>query len=402
MSILGGLFGHHPKPPQPPVPPKPVQSRLSVWIGGALEAVGSCTAILDQYGPARVFTAAPDPVVGTDASRWLFTFPPGTHQWGGAVAVRDVPGYLDHFERFIVAPDIPDIALNPATKPFVPCPREYRGNMCGIRLGGLPQIPGVPNADLVLSWFIDRYDQPDRARIYQAYRDKGMTDVLVSWPDSRVNGSTPEQFGLFCQEIVDAGFTPVVFLSSKYYDPHYDWKGVQANIAPVLPFIEKIAGRHCVGFELSLWLSPADVQALTDWLAPLVNPWGGKLYVHFQQGYASFDIDGPNASFAGYWNRNVGKLTGILHQRDLSWDKPMYQARLVDVLERFAGNYFCSPDSGFGHPFDLVACEITAQEQFDGHCTEEEGNAWGVTALTTTPVNGPFGPVSVMGSGNGQ
>ncbi len=54
-------------------------------------------------------------------------------------------------------------------------------------------------------------------------------------------------------------------------------------------------------------------------------------------------------------------------------------------------------DSGFGHPFDFVALEITAQPQFNGQMSEAEGNSWGQTAITTPPV----GRVIVQGSGNG-
>lgn len=391
-----GIFGRKPKPPVPPTPPVPYVARLSVWANGQLNNSGVAVLRCDQY-PGQAFAGV------QDGPRWKFTLPPGTMPWGANLSITCVPDFQDYEGRCLVAHDITDIALEPAVPPFVPCDRVYRGNMCGIRVKGLPPVPGGRPGDpaLVLSWFIDRYANEDRARIYAAYRALGVRDILVSWPDSRDYGYSPEQFGAFCQEVVREGFTPCVMLSSKYYDPH-SYAGVRANVEPVLPYITKVAGRICVGWELSLWLSPADVQALTDWLAPLVNPWGGKLYVHFQQGYASFDFDGPNATFAAYWNRNVGKLTGVLHQRDLSWDKPMYQARLVDVLERFAGNFNCVPDSGFGHPFDIVALEITAQEQYDGTCSEAEGNTWGQVAINTPASQGPLGPVRVQGSGNGQ
>ena len=75
----------------------------------------------------------------------------------------------------------------------------------------------------------------------------------------------------------------------------------------------------------------------------------------------------------------------------------MYQARITDCLERFAGGFGFPTDSGFGHPFDFVALEITAQPQFNGEMTEADGDLWGQTALQTPPC----GSVSVMGSGNG-
>ena len=116
----------------------------------------------------------------------------------------------------------------------------------------------------------------------------------------------------------------------------------------------------------------------------------------------SRNTDGPTASFASYWNLQVGKLTGLLHQRDLDWSEAEYQARLSDVLVRFAGGFNTTPDSGFGHPFDCIAFEITAALQFDGTMSEAEGNRWGRVALATPTSTGPAGTVRVMGSGNGM
>ena len=300
------------------------------------------------------------------------------------------------------------LLMDDASAPPVwrPAPRDYSGNMCGIYIEGLPPIPGGgSNPSLFLSWFYDRYDAPTRARIRAEYARRGFTDWLMSWPDSRAVGATPDSFAATCQELVDAGFVVTAMMCSKDFDPS-DVPELKRRIAPALQTLTRVAGRICVGWELSIWLQPVQVQELTDWMAPLVTPWGGKLYVHFQQGYASFDIDGPNASFAGYWNRNIGKLTGLLHQRVQDgpdqWGKAEYQARLVDILDRFAGGYFCSPDSGFGHPFDCIALEITAMDAFNRNLSEAEQDGWAVTAVTTTPVNGPYGPVRVMGSGNGR
>ncbi len=53
-------------------------------------------------------------------------------------------------------------------------------------------------------------------------------------------------------------------------------------------------------------------------------------------------------------------------------------------------------------PFDCVAYEITAEEQFNGLMDTATGNRWGQAANQTTPVQGPLGFVSIMGSGNGE
>lgn len=279
-------------------------------------------------------------------------------------------------------------------KPVI-APRTYRGNMCGIRVAGLPPVPGgADDASLVLSWFIDRYGLSDRLRIYTAWKQRGITDVLVSWPDSRSFGQTPEQFVGSCRELVANGFLPCVMGCAKGIDPP-DVPTILANIDQVFPLLVSagVMPRFCIGWELSLWLSPTQVQDLIDILAPSLMAQQIRVYVHFQEGYFSFQQ--PGHVGADFWNLNIGKLTGILHQRDLSWDKPMYQARIVDCLQRFSGDDGFNPNDGL---WDFIALEITAQPQFNGQMSEADGNRWGDTALATTPVNG----VCVMGSGNGQ
>lgn len=287
-----------------------------------------------------------------------------------------------------------------APAPFQPAPREYAGNMCGVRVPGLVSVPGgAADPSLVLSWFYDRYNASERARIRAAWQARGYLDVLLSWPDSRGVGQSPAQFAATCRELIAAGFRPCVMLASKDYDPHDDGAGILANIAPVLPVLVGLVPRVCVGWELSLWMSPATCQALIDALAPTFLAYGAKVYVHFQSGYFAFQPEGQVTAY--FWQQNVGKLTGILRQRDPGedgGDMGEYQARVKDCLDRFAGGFGFPVDSGFGHPFDDIELEITAMDQFNGDCSEADGDAWGRAALATPP----SGAVRVMGSGNGQ
>lgn len=290
-------------------------------------------------------------------------------------------------------------------------PREYAGNFCGVRVAGISSVPGGSQADpsLVLSWFYDRYSDEDRARIREAWLAKGYLDVQLSWPDSRAVGASPTMFAATCRELVSYGFRPCVFLLSKYYDPWRDVQGCLENINQVLPLLlsPRACSRVCIGWELGIpynggaWLLPEQVQQLTDVVAPPCLQAGIKTYVHFQAGYASFAPDSPTTTFATYWNRNVGLLTGLLWQADSSWDQSFTQAKAQDILVRFAGQFFCAPDSGFGHPFDCIYFEQTAEMQYAGRMDEATGDSFGRAALATPAAQGPFGPVRVMGSGNG-
>lgn len=302
------------------------------------------------------------------------------------------------------------LSLASAQKKAPKASRVMRGNMCGVHVAGLPAIPGgATDASLVVSWLVFRYGAADRQRIYQAWTDAGCVDVLVSIPDAYGAGWTATQFADWCQELVDAGFLPCVMGCSKDFDPR-DVTTILSRIMTVLPLLIQrgVIGRFCIGWELSLWLSPTQVQELIDALAPVCVAAGIPCYVHFQQGYGSFqqpDTPTQKYYFWNFWNPNTGKLTGLLHQKVLTQTPEQYRydsGGLYDILIRFAGGANCSPDSGFGHPFDCIALEINALQQFDGTQTEADGNALGTWAINTPGVRGPFGMVTVMGSGNGQ
>ena len=294
-------------------------------------------------------------------------------------------------------------AMGGSALPFVSAPRTYAGNMCGTHVAGLPPIPGgAADPTLVISWLAFYHTPANRQRIYADHKGKGLLDFLVSWPDFQDSGGSSTDFRAHCQEVIDAGLRPCAMLSAKPATSAdiRDINGTLANIMLVLPLLVGLVPRFCVGWELSLWLSPADVQFLIDQLTPIWLKQAGTLgYVHYQGGYFAYQPDGGTT--ADFWWANVGKLHGILHQRDLN-DKPddkgNYQARIVDCLQRFAGQDNFPIDSGFGHPFDFIALEITAMFAFNDDLSEADQDAWGQTARTTPPV----GAVDVMGSGNGQ
>lgn len=291
--------------------------------------------------------------------------------------------------------------LSDSTRVFKVAPRVWRGQMCGVRIPGLPPVEGgADDPSLVLSWFYDRYQPSDRARIRLDWMLRGYTHVALSWPDAQAAGATPESFRDICLELIDAEFYPCVFWCSKAFDVP-DVPSILANIEQPLALLIGILPLACIGWELSLWLSPTQVQQLIDAIAPRLTPSGCRVYVHFQEGYSSFQQ--PGGIFADFWALQVGKLTGILHQKVLAQDPTEYyyaSGGLVDVLQRFAGNFFCPFDSGFGHPFDLVAYELTAMPQFNGDCTEHEGDIMGTWA-TQCPQQSGVVNARVMGSGNG-
>lgn len=279
----------------------------------------------------------------------------------------------------------------PPPGPFKVAPRYWRGNLCGCRVPGVLAVAGgAADQSLVLSWFYDRYDASDRKAIRKAWSAKGYTHILLSWPDSRDVGVSPVQFLAVCQELIDTGFFPCVMLSSKDHDPA-DVPTIVNAVTPVLGLLVGVVPAFCIGWELSLWLSPSQVQELIDAISPICLQQPGTLvYVHFQERYMSFPP--PNTDNATFWRKNIGKLTGVLAQKMISQTDAEFLDWIHDCLARFCG--------GFNMPtgFDFVMLEISADSQFKGTCSEAEGDRLGRVAINAPAVGG----VSVSGSGNGS
>ncbi len=280
-------------------------------------------------------------------------------------------------------------SLTPFRRPFKAAPRLWAANMCGIRLPYLPPIPGgAADASLFLTWLDHLYDPAVRTRARKDYL-KRYKQYLLSWPDARSAGVTIQQFAASCQEIIDLGGFPAVMLSSKDHDPS-DVPTILAGLVPVLARLVGLVPIFCIGWELSLWLTPTQVQELIDAISPIcIRQVGTLVYVHFQQGYPSFQQ--PGGTVADFWKLQVGKLTGLLYQKIIEQNDAEFLDSIHDCLERFGG--------GFGMPlgFDFVGLELSALTQFAGTCSEAEGDRIGRVAINAPKVNG----VGVSGSGNG-
>lgn len=328
----------------------------------------------------------------TDA---ITAFNPGT-----ATAPTTTPGTFAVNTTLAVA--------QPGGIPATPNLRWFRGNMCGLRIPGLPPVSGgAADPELFLTWFYDRYSPADRATIRAAYVAAGYTHFHLSWCDSRVFGTSIATYVALAQELAAAGLYVGHFWCGKDQDTGKTNAAIMADITPVITALQAAGGvlPWCsVGWELSLWRSPIPAdpdscQGLIDAIAALVVPWC-NLYVHFQEGYLSFPQ--PGDTNAQFWNPNVGKLTGCLYQKALPQDNGLFQSTLGDCLERFAGNDGFVTNSGFGHPFDLVTYEVTASYQFAGSLTRAQGDAVGLAGIYAPARTGP-GPTTavVMGYGNG-
>lgn len=354
-------------------------------------------------GDGRISIVLADcaPPGGMTVTVQLKGYQPRTFRTNVPDGQQEVPAVVDGV-------DVNPLIFEAVTPPFPSVPvfstdqlRHWKGNMCGIRVSGLPPVPGGANdASLVLSWFYDRYEDPgNRQAIREGWKARGLTHTLLSLPDALALHDL-DWFVARIQELqTDVG--PVcVFLTSKDYP-----LPILSEAIPAL--IDAGVQSFCAGWELNLWQSPTQVQGIIDGVSAMLavhKAAGNKralLYVHFSSGVFAWQQDGQTT--AAFWNANVGKLTGILFQKELDDDDALWQAHIQDGLTRFAGNDGFTTDSGFGHPFDYVICECSAEPQFNGDMTEAQGNHIGAAGMATPPCSGPTGvTVGVIGFGNGS
>lgn len=315
------------------------------------------------------------------------------------------PGYKNGIEYPTVTTQDQTITviLDSFNHPSIIAPRFWKGNMCGVRIPNLSYTAeGAHDPSIVLSWFYDRYNTESQSRIKRDWKDKDLTHHNLSWPDSRAVGQTEDDFIETNLDLIDNKFYPCPFLFSKDFDRGKDVPTLLAETSIIRSKLRQIGvPLLCIAWEASLWLTPEDHQELIDAITPEFVSIGTRCYCHFQEGYPSYQPDGKFVS--DFWKANVGKLTGILYQKEIAQTDAEFRDSISDCLQRFSGGWGMPDDSGFGHPFDFVCFELSATRQFNEAYTEQEGNRLGTFAINSPHCFGPTGVEAfVMGSGNGH
>lgn len=314
--------------------------------------------------------------------------------------------------------------------PFRPPGRDllfYRGQFCGIRIPGAPIVPGcnASNPDLVMTCLLDHYPAEIQDRFLLKYAQNGYTHLQRSighalaygdWPgvslDSFIALSRRAQqaYGLWCDQWFLGGDALLVRDQTAAY-----W-------APILdPMIDQmlaagVVDTACVGWQLDQWNAPGNpLIGIISWIArklprsiPLYTHWADEALAWWKTGGEVWTDEFTGSTnvmdrFTWWWVMQP-YLTGGHHQGNTTMarrDTRQYQDRLCDTLDYFGG------DTGKGNmgqshrngvaPFRMTVFEDTAQDQFDGSCSEDEGDMIGFLLMCTQSHNG----ATMSGYGNG-
>lgn len=299
----------------------------------------------------------------------------------------------------------------------------HRANFCAMHFANAPDVPGCnhDNPAAVMSCLLDNYPRWFQEQYLQAYAEAGYTHLQRSIGHALYYGNSLESYnalsrlaretyGLFCDHWILGG--------EALNTPNQDIGYWQPILEPILNSIitSGTMDTCCVGWQLDQWNIPGNVLIAIIAYVALKVPKSIPVYTHWMNEALAWWKTGGEVwvdPFTGatnvmdrftWWWVMQPYLTGGHHQGAnivAITDPKLYQDKLCDTLDYFGG------DTGKGNMgqsqrngrrnFILTAYEVTAQFQFDGLCSESQGDECGYEAMCTRSKTGyPMG-----GYGNG-
>lgn len=299
----------------------------------------------------------------------------------------------------------------------------YRGNFCGIRIPGAPAVPGsnAANPECIMSALLDVY--PDN--IVDAFLQKCVEDGYTHLQRSMSHALYYTSFDRFLAVSKKAKsmglFNDVWFIANEF--PGFQFNQDASFWKPLLdPYIDQILGEGLVDCACPCWQMdqimqsapgnatisiiayvadrlPQSVPVFTHWMNEALAWWktGGEQWA---DKYQSIWIENR----FDWWRAMNPYLTGGHHQGDTQIaknDPKLYQDKMKDTLDYFGGRTdkgnMGQSLRGGQKPFNLTVFECSAQDQFDGKTSEDQGDQTGYILMCTTGWNGSH----LGGYGNG-
>ncbi len=302
---------------------------------------------------------------------------------------------------------------------------RYRGNFCGVRVPGIPILPGMAGYT-VPEWRENKVggkNPPimalDIPRYWHVSRDLVVENLAAH---STVRGYTHLQCsvghaieqGLSLDDYVE--YSALVRSMNLFPDQWFlgggPWSARDMGSdywAPIIdPWIDALLSNGvittaCVGWQLDTfntvsprsWCKfPNPFLSTLQWLAGRLGPHQIPIGTHWinEAGICFGDAGtDPYPDRFAYWRAMRGLISWFHHQGDVNMPIPEYQAKLVDTLNPFGDGRMGTSGLFGDRPYGLNVFECSAQEQFDLRMSEDEGDLRGLLLCCTVAATMPVG-----------
>lgn len=314
----------------------------------------------------------------------------------------------------------------PFTPPVGPDLYFYRGQFCGLRVAGAPVVPGSnpDNPECVMACLLDNYPKWVQDEFLRLYCGYGYTHLQRSLGHALGYGATIDQFNELSKRAQRLGlFADVWFIANEFpgFEPNRD----ASFWGPKLePFIDSMLAASAIDVACPCWQMdqimqgapgnatisiiayvanklPGTIPVFTHWMNDALAWWktGGEVWTdpqHWPTGINVYD------RFT-FWLAMQPYLTGAHYQGNTTMartDPQTFQGHLRDTLNPFNdGKMGYATRRGFGEKFRLLITECTAQDQFNGTCSELEGDGVGYLLTCTKGDHNNGGVMSGYGNG---
>ena len=268
-----------------------------------------------------------------------------------------------------------------------------RADAWAVNIPGLPFVPrgSSEHPERLLTYFLHKYPGDLWDDCFKAYKERGYTHWILSWPDARNDGWNIDQFKGLCIDVKNEGFYVHVKLVSKDFDARdngvFQWKNL---LSPVFDTLSGTVDEYGV-WEWDSFNVPGNITINTfKWMGQYAHSQGASFWAHFFPGHTAWFADGSNRF--EFWQTLSKDVDGLDYQTDPSWDVPTMQARLVDTLSQFG-------EEGNIHKLRLFEDQASLQFTHD-HPNEYDGALRGYLGCCTID-NVKHTDAKVWGYGNG-
>ena len=259
-----------------------------------------------------------------------------------------------------------DTAL-PFVPPATPTLDFHRGNFCGLRVPGLPYVPGCTAQDtsLLFTWFLYLYDQLYPGQGFtdlalDAYQAAGYTHIDFHRADwmgvvDGVPGCSKEDALRLVERCTNRGLYVIVNLA-------IDGNPVPAELNPWISDLASAGMRiGCIAWQINQLLTYPDIFDYIDWVCPNIHATGCKTAVQWSLPSCAV---WPSEKYKVYSRFDFMRWTA--DKIDYVYDQFNTEAPLLDIRPRAGGIMGEATDvmeSLAGQR--LVCCEDDAQAEYN-------------------------------------